>query len=92
MPIPTDRGYVVVSDEGDGTKTVSVAAEIVSGEPAGVYAMHVGSPSVVIHPEVRLVEGRFNSFTPDVAEVFIDEAGTVHVAGVRSAHGARSQV
>jgi hypothetical protein len=82
--LPTDRGYVVVTPEGDGRQTVRISAEVTNGEAVGVYAEHVGAPSVVIHPEVELVESESNSFTKDVVEVFADEDGTVHVAAVQA--------
>ncbi len=84
MAVPTDRGYVAVIDGGDGTTTVEIAARMRNGRPVDVYATHVGSSAVVIHPEVSLVRDGPRGFTTEVVEVFSDDAGTVHVAGVRS--------
>jgi hypothetical protein len=87
MPLPTDRGYVLVTKEDDGTQTIMVCAGITNGEPVDVYAMHVRSSSVVIHPDVKLVRAGSVSYTNKVVEVFADEAGTVHVAGAQSGKG-----
>jgi hypothetical protein len=83
MTMPTDRGYVVVTDEADGTQTVQVAASIAEGKPVGVYAVHKRvPPPVVIHPEVELVADGPGRFSRDVVQVFADRHGSVHVAAV----------
>jgi hypothetical protein len=87
MPIPTDRGYVVVLDESDGTQTVLIGSDANGGHPAIVYAMHVGSTAVAIHDDVELRGNGPRRFTTEIAEVYVDDAGTVHVAPVEGLRG-----
>jgi hypothetical protein len=88
MPIPTDRGYVVVVDETDGTKTVLIGADANGGYPKTVYAMHRAPVAVVVHPDVELHGNEAaRQFTADLAEVFVDDDGAVHVARVEGLVG-----
>ena len=88
MPIPTDHGCVVITNEPDGTKTVIVCSDIVKGHPVNAYAMHVRSSSVVVDPNVKLdtpvVGGRG---TKRNVTVFSDTDGTVRVMAPRSGRG-----
>jgi hypothetical protein len=90
MPIPTDRGYVVVVDEDDGSKTVLVTSNAKGGHPTDVYAMHTGSSALAIHDDVELRANGSRRFTTQVAEVYVDDGGLVHVATVRGAR--RSEI
>jgi hypothetical protein len=85
MPTPTDRGYVFVTSERDGTTTVRVAADIADGSPVGVYAEHVGATGVSLAPDVLLVEGDGSSFSAEAVEVFGADDGVVHIAKAGSA-------
>jgi hypothetical protein len=87
MSIPTDRGYVVVIDEDDGSKTVLVTSNANGGHPKDVYAMHVRSAALIVHDGVELRGNGSPRFTTQMAEVYVDDAGTVHVATVRGARG-----
>ncbi len=86
MPIPTDRGYVVVVDEDDGSKSVLITSNAKGGHPTDVYAMHVRTSALAIDSGVELRANGSCRFTTQIAEVYVDDAGTVHVATV---HGAR---
>jgi hypothetical protein len=70
MAIPTDRGYVVITANPDGTTTLAICAQIEGGRPVGVFARHVQQPSVQIHPAVKLAQGNGFRYTTHVAEVF----------------------
>jgi hypothetical protein len=85
VPLPTDRGYVVITDEADGTRTVHICASINDGSPQNVFAQHVRSPVVSIHPDVATVQAGSSTCTTDIAQVYADEEGTVHVASVSQA-------
>lgn len=79
MPSPTDRGYVVVIQNADGTRAVRVAADIADGGPVGVYAEHVGTFPLVVDPGVMLVESDAGTFSRDVVQVSSDDGGVVHI-------------
>jgi hypothetical protein len=84
MPMPTDRGHVVISDEADGTKTVLICADVIKGHPQNVYAMHVRTTNLQVHPEVVLAHGTAGTqFSSDIVEVHRDDSGVVHVSGLQ---------
>jgi hypothetical protein len=90
MPIPTDRGYVVVVEEDDGSKTVLITSNANGGHPTDIYAMHVRTSGLAVHDDVELRGNGPRRFTTQIAEVYVDDGGTVHVATVRGAR--RSEI
>lgn len=70
LPMPTDRGYAVVSSNDDGTVTVKIATGIEKGQPVGIYAQHVRAPAVRVDPAVRWVRTATYHHTAKVVEVF----------------------
>lgn len=70
LPMPTDRGYAVVSSNDDGTLTVQIATGIEKGQPVGIYARHVRAPAVRVDPAVRWVSAASYRYTAKVVEVF----------------------
>lgn len=70
LPMPTDRGYAVLSSNDDGTVTVRIATGIENGEPVGIYAQHVRAPAVRVNPAVRWVSADARRYTARVVEVF----------------------
>jgi hypothetical protein len=79
MPTGTDRGIAVVTRSADGRRTVLVCSDVRGGKPVDVFAMHVGPPSVVIDPAVRLVSAGAVSHTLTMVQVRTDETGAVHI-------------
>ncbi len=79
MPIPTDRGYVVLTRADDGTETLSVCAAMRGGQPTAAFAVHQGR-RVVLDEGVRLVEGPTRRFSRNVLEVYVAPDGVLHVA------------
>ncbi len=70
LPMPTDRGYAVMSRNDDGTVTVKIATGIENGRPVGVYAQHVAAPAIRVDPAVRWVRDASYHYTAKVVEVF----------------------
>ena len=79
MAIPTDRGYVVLRKNDDGTTTVMIATEIENGEPVNVFASHVRAAKVRVHPGVRLVDTGTHLHSDKVVEVFPSDDGVLQV-------------
>ena len=69
-PMPTDRGYAVMSSNDDGTMTVKIATGIENGQPVGIYAQHVGAPAVRVDPAIRWIRTGSHHYTAKVVEVF----------------------
>jgi len=84
MAIPVDRGFVHVTDENDGTRTIRVCAEVVDGAPRRTYAQYQHQPSVMIDPSLRLLRTGRAAYTDRIAEVFVDDGGTAHVSHVHA--------
>lgn len=79
MPMGTDRGIAVVTQDADGRRTVLVCSEVRDGKPVDVFAMHVGPPSLVIDPAVTLVGTGAGSHTQTMVLVRTDQNGAVHI-------------
>lgn len=84
MAIPIDRGFVHITNESDGTRTIRVCAEVVNGAPRNTYAQYQHYPSVVIDPSLRLQRTGHAVYTDRIAEVFVDDSGTAHVSQVHA--------
>jgi hypothetical protein len=80
VAIPTDRGHAFLTTERDGTTTVEVALSVENDQPVNAFAWHVRSDSVVVDPDVAMVDAGSARYTRDLVEVFIDPPSTVHVA------------
>jgi hypothetical protein len=86
MAIPTDRGYVILSESPDGQLTVRISAsQPVAGKADDVFAEHVGESRVRIDPSVQLVKHGKLSWTTSPVQVFVSSAGTVNITPARSA-------
>ena len=72
-----DHGLVVIRDEADGTKTVSVCAAVIDRAPRHTYATYVRAAHVVIEPRLALTRKGQNSFTTEIAEVVRDDDDVV---------------
>ena len=70
LPMPTDRGYAVLSRNDDGTMTVKIATGIEKGKLVGVYAQHVQAPALRVDPAIRWVSAAAHRYTANVVEVF----------------------
>lgn len=84
MPLPTDRGVVVIDVEDDGTSTVRICAEVVNGAPVDVFAEHHGAVHVRVHNDVPMFTHGRRSVSKRIAEVY-DDNGTINVGRVRGA-------
>jgi hypothetical protein len=79
MATPTDRGFVVIDRNADGTSTVMVAAAVEHGKPVNVYAMYKDTPLVRVDPALRMVDAGTRRYTCQVGEVFPASDGGVYV-------------
>lgn len=86
LPMPTDRGYAVISGNDDGTVTVKIATGIEKGQPVGIYAQHVRAPALRVDPAVRWVSAASYRYTAKVVEVFTG-GGAVIIRAPRSLAG-----
>jgi hypothetical protein len=91
MPIPTDRGYALVTEQQDGTKNVEVCLGIEpGGQVVDVFATHY-SRAVELDPDVEVVRlGGRRVYTADLVEVFLGTDDVVHIA--RRPHHAGQEV
>lgn len=80
MTIPTDRGLVALTQEGNTTRSIDVCLKIIDGEPQEIFATHVDPGTVSIDPAVELVPCAYGAYTQELVEVYVDPAGVVHVA------------
>lgn len=79
---PTDRGYVVIQDEPDGSSTVFVAGALShEGRPVEVSAIHTGVSNLVVGREVALTKGNSRRWSSRIVDVFDDGYGSVHIQG-----------
>jgi hypothetical protein len=76
-PMPTDRGYAVISSNDDGTQTVKIATGIENGQPVGIYAQHVRASAVRIDPAVRWIRSASHQYTAKVVEVFTGDGAVI---------------
>ena len=75
MALPTDRGYVAITELGGGLKRVDVYARRTAAGPSNLFASHSGLSDVVVHahtPFATRARGRTRVST-DVVEVFFNE-------------------
>lgn len=79
MPIPTDRGMLVVHTEADGTTSLSVCAKVINGRPTDVYARHHHAWRVNIDPDVALTPHGKDRYTREIVEVSRSADGVVSV-------------
>jgi hypothetical protein len=79
MPIPTDRGMLVVHAEADGTTSLSICAKVINGQPTDVYARHHHALRVNIDPDVKLTPHGKNRYTQEIVEVVGSVEGVVSV-------------
>jgi hypothetical protein len=79
----TDHGFVVVRDNGDGTKKVMVCDGVSAGEPKNVYAVHFKCTSLSVHPGISMVNDAAGSYSKQVVEVFAETPGVVHLLAMR---------
>ncbi len=79
---PTDRGYVVIQDEPDGSSTVFVAGSLShQGRPTEVSAIHTGVARLVVGKEVALSHASNRRWSSRIVDVFDDGNGAVHIQG-----------
>ena len=75
-----DHGLVVIRDEADGTKTVSVCARVVHGTPRHTYATYLRAPQVVVEPRVAMTRHGDSAFTTEIAEVVRQDDDVVYIS------------
>jgi hypothetical protein len=88
MAIPTDRGLVVIEDNGNGTKTVSICARVIDGMPRSTYARHFAAPRVTVAADVRLTVRGGRRFTEEIVEVVPDDDGALLIRHPALSHSA----
>jgi hypothetical protein len=76
---PTDRGFVVMDLNSDGTTTVMVCAAVEHGKPVNVYALYRQAPKIIVGPGLRMVREGNRQYTRQVVEVFPASTGGVYV-------------
>jgi hypothetical protein len=73
MPIPTDRGYALVTELDDRTHRVDVCMGIEHDQPIDIFATHFRQSAVAVDPNVEVVQIDAQRFyTTDLVEVFLD--------------------
>jgi hypothetical protein len=82
MAIPTDRGFVVITDEDDGSKTVQIAVNRTEDGLENVFAEHVRTATVKIDGDLSFEESAVGQHSTEPVQVFVDDTGVVHVAGL----------
>jgi hypothetical protein len=92
MSIPTDRGYVVLTKEDDGTISVVVCAGLTRGYPTAPYAVHPHRSHVALDGKVKIVNAGRARHTTEVVEVSIDDSDTVHIGVPHTSEGFRRTI
>ena len=72
--VPTDRGFVAITELPDGTKDVEVFAGRAGSKLTSLFARHSGIDEVFVAPDTPLAGSGKVRTTYDVCEVFWDEA------------------
>ena len=78
MTYPRAHGLVVIKDGHAGAKIVAVCADIVAGEPRGVYTIYRDA-QVAVDPDVPVKVTSTGRHTTEIVEVAQDDAGIVQV-------------
>ncbi len=81
MPNYDDRGLVALTDNADGTTTVSICAAIDQGRPVNVYAEYGSVDKLHIAPGLTLKHSPTGRYTDQVVQV-VGDADGVHVRPV----------
>ncbi len=71
--VPTDRGFVAITELSDGTKNVEVFAGRTGSKLTSLFARHSGIAEVFVAPGTPLARSGDIRTTHDVCEVFWDE-------------------
>ena len=79
MPIPIDRGMLVVHAEPDGTTSLSICAKVINGKPTDVYARHHHARRVNIDADVALAHHGKDRYTHEIVEVASGADGVISV-------------
>jgi hypothetical protein len=79
MPAPTDRGYVVVKDNADGTKTVWICAEVAENYAAKAYARHENVEKLETDASINLRRTGPISRSKQMVEVTHGDDGVVRI-------------
>lgn len=80
MPMPTDRGFVAITDLDGGTKRVEIFARKGSSGPTHLFASYRRCSNVVVETETPFEVWGAASVSDDVVEVNYDpEQGTLYV-------------
>lgn len=82
--MPTDRGYVVLTERQDGTFDVEISMERTSpGRAVAPFALHSQVSGVVVETDDLDQEGRIRRSTKQL-QVFSDsEDGLIHISEVQ---------
>jgi len=79
MPMPIDRGMLVVHAESDGTTSLSICAKVINGKPTDVYAQHHHARRVSIDSDVALIPHGKDRYTREIVEVATGADGAIRV-------------
>jgi len=74
VSLPTDRGYVAITETGDGTRRVDIFARRSATGPTNVFATHNGQSEVVVTSKVPFEQNGKTAFSTEIVEVWYDEA------------------
>lgn len=81
--IPTDRGYVVITDRGDGDSQVDVFATMSPGGPRDRFASHSNCPRITITAQAQFEQRGRARYSLQPLAVFYSEAdGRLYVTDV----------
>lgn len=73
MALPTDRGYVTITDAGDGTQRVDVYAKKSGSGPSHKFASHTGITDMVIEVASGFAKHGKTRVSNDQVQVSFDE-------------------
>lgn len=74
---PTDRGYVLVVKNPDGSTNVSICSEVYGGIPVNCYAQHFNSTDLRVDPSIALKDRGSGQVIEQVVEVVRDGGSVV---------------
>lgn len=85
MALPTDRGYVTVTDIGDGEKQVNVYAKMTPNGPTHLFASHTGLKIVLVQSTDGFTwQGRTRISRQPMEVSFNEEENRLYIKEIRA--------
>jgi hypothetical protein len=85
VALPTDRGYVTITDIGDGEKQVNVYAKMTPNGPSHLFASHTGLKIVLVQGEAGFTRHGRTRISGEPMEVsFNEEENRLYIKDIRA--------